>query len=100
MQAFTFRYYFCSMLSKETPLTPSEAWKHFWENVKPTIWTDLDNKQKNRLITAERDSRGLRKDNRSGKALNLGPDRIEKLLTEFADGHYRIEKHIVFYVKQ
>ena len=74
----------------------SQAWEHFWNEVKPGIWSGLDYKQKNRITTANRDYQGLRKNNTSGKVINLGPDRIEKILSEFAPGLYRVEKTVVF----
>ena len=75
----------------------SQAWEHFWNEVKPGIWSGLDYKQKNRITTANRDYQGLRKNNTSGKVINLGPERIEKILSEFAPGLYRVEKTVVFY---
>ena len=74
-----------------------QAWEHFWNEVKPGIWAGLDNKQKNRIINANRDHQGLRKSSRSGRVINLGPERIARILAEFAPGLYRVEKSVVFY---
>ena len=81
----------------EKKFEPSQAWEHFWNEVKPDIWAGLDNRQKNRIINANRDHQGLRKNHRNGRVINLGPERIEKILAEFAPGLYRVEKSVVFY---
>lgn len=81
----------------ERKFEPSQAWEHFWNEVKPGIWPDLDKRKRNRIINANRDHLGLRKNSRNGRTINLGPERIEKILNEFAPGLYRVEKNVVFY---
>ena len=78
-----------------------QAWEHFWENVKPAIWESLNKSQKNKLIVADRDTRGLRTDSRNKeKKLKLGPIRIERLLNEFAPNKYRFVHHTDVYLNE
>lgn len=88
------------MNGEKTPLTPLQAWDDFCKNVKPIIWNDLSDKQKNRIINADRDKSGKRKNHRDGKPLALGVKRIERILAEHAPGRYRIEQHVVFYLNE
>lgn len=71
-------------------LSALDAWAHFWENERPLIWKKLTHKERNRLINAQRDAEGKRKD-RYGKPCNLGPKRIGDILAEYAPGKYQVE---------
>ena len=76
----------------EQILSPREAWAHFWKNVKPEIWGDLDKKQRMELTVANHHYSGKR------PGFNLGVDRIARLLGEYAPGIYRFEKVEVFHL--
>lgn len=77
----------------EEKLTPAEAWANFFEWIQAAErWAKLSYAQRNRLIIADRDSRGERK-RVSGTVYSLGVERMEKILNEFAPGRYRFERH-------
>lgn len=78
-------------------LTPLEAWRDFWQNVKPGLWeTDIFKtpagvQMKNELIVANRTAEGrVKKRRRDGSliVLNLGAQRIARLLSYYAPGRY------------
>lgn len=78
-------------------LTPLEAWRDFWKNVKPEIWeheimkTPAGKQMKNELIVANRTAEGnVKKRRKDGSVivLNLGESRINRLLSYYAPGRY------------
>lgn len=80
---------------KDTPLTPSEAWHDFWENVRPGFWNNskMTKELKNELIVADRTVRGLTlRPNKDGKmvVVNLGLRRMKRLLDLYAPGRYEL----------
>ena len=81
-------------MEQQENISALEAWAHFWKNEKPLIWKQLTHPQRNRLINAQRDAEGKRKD-RYGKPCNLGPKRIGDILAEYAPGKYKVETKTV-----
>ena len=72
----------------EIPKTHIEAWNHFYSRFKGTAeWHALNDKQRNTLINADRDSRGARM-GRDKKPLRLGYARVRALLSLHAPGVY------------
>lgn len=68
----------------EKQMTPLEAFEDFLKWVHSSgRWGELTNAEKNRIITARRDSQLLR-----GERHRLGADRIRKVLGNFAPGRY------------
>lgn len=77
----------------EKTLSPSEAWADFYAWIKaPERWQALSDSERNRLITADRDSKGERK-RTSGSAYGLGIERLESILGQFAPGRYTFTHH-------
>lgn len=68
-----------------------QAWRDFFDNVRPGIWAGLSREDRRTINTAERDYWGKR-----GKV--LGADRVEGLLGRFAPGRYVVERLLVFRV--
>lgn len=78
---FNFCRYFCGMDGKQ--LTPQEAFADFLQWVKASgKWDDLNNKDRNRIITARRDMNGKRDSRR------LGYERLKSILNDYAPGRY------------
>jgi hypothetical protein len=78
-------------------LTPEEAWDDFYRVVYPAIRSGLKWHEKNRIITANRDRKGLR--NRpSGGVIGLGADRIAAILNRYAPGRYGFETVSRFWI--
>lgn len=85
-------------------MTPEEAWDHFWENVyrKEILGTRggmYTKQQRNALRTAQRDRLGKRTRKDGGKNIGLAPDRVRRLLDEFAPGKYVVHE-ITFTVNE
>lgn len=68
-----------------------QAWRDFYDVVRPSIWAGLSRDERRTLNTAERDFHGRR-----GKG--LGVDRVVGLLERFAPGRYVVERRVVFRV--
>lgn len=80
-------------------MTPAEAWQDFMVEVWPLVRAGLNRNERREVSTAQRDFEGKRND-RSGKPITLGPERIARLLERFAPGRYRVERSDpVFWVK-
>lgn len=76
-----------------------EAWRDFYEKVRPGIWGGLSRNERRDINTAERDYQGLRR-RRDGSVVQLGPERVARLLERFAPGRYGVEYRVVFWVKE
>ena len=74
----------------DSPITHLEAWTRFYQTFrKSDAWHDLTAAERNRLITADRDSRGERIDT-NGNVLHLGFKRVAALLSKYAPGEYEV----------
>jgi hypothetical protein len=73
-------------------MTVYEAWEHFNNVVVPLRSIEWSDKDRNRVAQANRDYSGKRV--QKGKTVNLGPERIERILNELAPGLYLFEKNI------
>jgi hypothetical protein len=83
----------------EKQMTPAEAWQDFMSAVWPSVRNSMTRNERREISTAQRDFEGKRND-RYGKPISLGPERIARLLERFAPGRYRVERHDpVFWVK-
>ena len=68
-------------------LTHLEAWDIFYSEFRASEnWPHLSDKEKNTLITAERDRHGKRTE--LGKTLHLGYDRAKRLIDTYAPGRF------------
>ena len=67
-----------------------QAWRDFFDSVRPAIWARLSRDERRIINTAEADYWGKR-----GKS--LGPDRVEGLLGRFAPGVYGVERVVRFW---
>ena len=67
-----------------------QAWRDFYDNVRPGIWAGLSKNERRDISTAERDYHGKR-----GKVLGAG--RVEGLLGRFAPGVYGVERVVRFW---
>lgn len=76
-----------------------EAWRDFFDNVRPNIWDGLTRNERRDINTAERDYNGLRR-YPNGSAIQLGPERVARLLERFAPGRYGVEYLVIFWVKE
>ena len=72
-----------------------EAWRDFYDHVRPGIWANLCVKDRRELNTAERDFYEKRRDPK-GRPIRLGSDRIERLLLRVAPDVYAVERTVVF----
>lgn len=72
-----------------------QAWRDFYDVVRPDIWPGLSRKDRRDVNTAERDFHGRRLD-RKGQVIRLGADRVERLLGRLAPGRYVVERRVVF----
>jgi len=83
----------------EKQMTTAQAWADFFLWIKaPARWSELSHKQRNRLILADRDSRGVRRRPNGGTPYSLGEGRMEKIFNEYAPGRYRFERHTVVFL--
>lgn len=78
-------------------LTPEEAWDDFYRVVYPAIKRGLEWHEKNRIITANRDRKGLRK-RKSGTVIGLDVERIHAILDKYAPGRYGVETVTRFWI--
>ena len=82
------------------PIGHVEAWEHFYKSFRNSeAWQELSFEERNRLITADRDSRGERSD-KSGKPLHLGFNRVAAMLNKYAPGQYEVINVRGFIVKE
>ena len=79
-------------------LNKDQAWQDFAQNVKPEIWSDLSVSERNGIQQAEKDFRNERTDIR-GKPVNLGMDRVKRILEQYAPERYDIEIRFVCRVR-
>ena len=79
-------------------LNKDQAWQDFTKNVKPGIWKSLTYAERNAIQQAEKDFLNRRIDIR-GKPVNLGMDRVKRILEQYAPGRYEIEIRFVCRVK-
>lgn len=77
-------------------LTHLEAWRDFYDHVRPGIWGGLSRGERREINTAERDYHGRRL-SRHGRPLVLTPERVERLLERFAPGRYGVERVVRFW---
>lgn len=70
-----------------------QAWRDFFDVVRPDIWAGLSRDERRTINTAERDFHGKR-----GKV--LGVDRVVGLLGRFAPGRYMVERRVIFRLNQ
>ena len=81
------RIFFLPHLCRMEILTHLEAWDIFYKELRASEqWATLSDKDKNALITAERDRHGKRME--AGKVLNLGYDRAKRLIDTYAAGRF------------
>lgn len=73
-----------------------EAWRDFYDHVRPEIWPTLSRNERRDINTAQRDFQGLRLD-RSGATIRLGAERVARLLDRFAPGRYGVERRVFFW---
>ena len=73
-----------------------QAWRDFYDVVRPGIWGGLSRNERRIINTAEADFWGRRR-YRDGKAIRLGPDRVVGLLDRFAPGVYGVERVVRFW---
>lgn len=78
-------------------LTPEEAWDDFYRVVYQQIKHRLEWHEKNRVITANRDRKGLRK-RASGTVIGLDVERIRAILDKYAPGRYGVETVTRFWI--
>lgn len=67
-----------------------QAWRDFYDRVRPGIWAGLSRDERRVINTAERDYHGKR-----GKM--LGADRVWGILERFAPGMYGFERVVRFW---
>ena len=72
-----------------------QAWRDFYDRVRPGIWGGLSRNERRDIGTAERDFHGKRLD-RHGQPIRLGAARVARLLDRFAPGLYEVEQRWVF----
>lgn len=65
----------------EQVFTPTQAWEHFWQHIRPAIWDGLTASQRDQLGKANRAYH-------KKLPAPLGVRRIERLLDEHAKGRY------------
>lgn len=72
-------------------MTPLEAFDNFlaWVHYSGK-WDALNDKEKNRVITARRDRDGLR-----GQRHQLGAGRIKRILDDYAPGRYEFREVVI-----
>lgn len=74
------------------------AWQHFYTAFRGSPeWNSLTAKEKNRLILADKDSRGER-DKIAGRKMTLGFIRVERILKKYAPGRYAVVRVLAFEV--
>ena len=78
-------------------LTPEDAWDDFYRVVYQKIKKGLEWHEKNRIITANRDRKGLRK-RKSGTVIGLDVERIRAILDKYAPGRYGVETVTRFWI--
>ena len=71
-------------------LNKDQAWRDFAQNVKPGIWESLTYAERDAIQQAEKDFRNERTDIR-GKPVNLGMDRVKRILEQYAPERYEIQ---------
>ncbi len=71
-------------------LNKDQAWRDFAQNVKPGIWESLTCAERNAIQKAEKDFRNERVDIR-GRPVNLGMDRVKRILEQHAPERYEIQ---------
>jgi hypothetical protein len=74
-----------------------QAWRHFYDVTRPTIWAELDRNARRDINTAERDYHMKRKDIK-GQPVVLGADRVARILDRFSPGVYGVEVTVRFWV--
>lgn len=79
-------------------LNKDQAWQDFAQNIKPGIWGNLTYAERNAIQQAEKDFRNQRTDIR-GKPVNLGMDRVKRILEKYAPERYDIEIRFVCRVR-
>lgn len=78
----------------EKQLSPEQAFDDFLIWVHDSgIWSTLDKKERNRIITARRDRKEKRGDFR------LGHRRIKSLLTKYAPDRYEFREAVIIHEK-
>lgn len=80
-------------------LDARQAWQDFYLHVRPVIWDNLSRNYRRDINTAQRDFLGQRRD-RGGAVINLGPERVARLLERFAPGRYGVERLVRFWVEE
>ena len=72
-----------------------QAWRYFFDTVRPGIWAGLSRGDRRDVNTAERDYHERRRD-RNGAVIHLGPDRVARLLDRLAPGVFWVEMVVRF----
>lgn len=72
-----------------------QAWRYFFDVVRPGIWARLSRAERRNVNTAERDYHEKRRD-RNGRVIKLGPERVARIMERLAPDIFEVERVVRF----
>lgn len=88
-----------AVMDDQSMMDHRQAWRHFYDSMRPGIWANLSLNDRRDINTAERDYQERRINPKTGVAFKLGAERVARLLDRFAPGRYGVERVVRFWVK-